>query len=138
MDVMDEQTAFMTEGNFLHNRFESNEYEEEQVYEKDVEEIGDIADLGVTQERLRQIQKGLGLIRLSWPTVQVDDPYLAQLPESYRTTGEKERLLLWYAENFRRQYHTIYSDRKPLIMACDNECGVQAIGKQIKKKKLEE
>lgn len=128
MEVIDEVQGEI-EGRPLRNRFESNGYEGEQVYD-DAEEIGDNVDLGVTEERLKQIQKELGLIRLSWPTVQMeDDSYLAQLPESYSTTTEKEKLLLWYAENFRKQYHTVYLDRRPLIMACDNECGVQVYNK---------
>lgn len=46
-------------------------------------------------------------------------------PYSYLTNNEKEKLLLWYAENFRQQFCEKYPDRRPLLIACDNECGVQ-------------
>ena len=45
-------------------------------------------------------------------------------PESYRSNSEKEELILTYAENFRRQYHHIYRDRKPLFLCPTNECGI--------------
>lgn len=79
-------------------------------------------DASIKNQRMRQMQKELGLIRLSWPTA---DPFLAQLPFAYRSNDEKEKLLLWYAENFRKQYRIVYPDRKPLVLACDNECNVQ-------------
>lgn len=46
-------------------------------------------------------------------------------PPSFRQNSTKEKLLLWYAENFRRQYYFTYKDRKPLFLAADNECGIQ-------------
>jgi hypothetical protein len=46
-------------------------------------------------------------------------------PLTYIQNSNKERLLLWYTENFRRQYHFVYKDRKPLFLAAGNECGLQ-------------
>ncbi|XP_063978455.1 dynein regulatory complex subunit 7 isoform X2 [Diachasmimorpha longicaudata] len=80
---------------------------------------------GHQYKNLADVQKVLGLVRLSWPEVQLADERLASLPPSYRTTTEKEKLLLWYAENFRKQFHAICTDRRPLLLACDNECGIQ-------------
>jgi hypothetical protein len=45
-------------------------------------------------------------------------------PESYRTNTRKEELILTFVANFRRQYHYIYRDRKPLFLNPLNECGV--------------
>jgi hypothetical protein len=45
-------------------------------------------------------------------------------PESYRSNSTKEQLILTYIENFRRQYHHIYRDRKPLFLTPFNECGI--------------
>ena len=44
--------------------------------------------------------------------------------ESYRSNSEKEILILRYVENFRRQYHYIYGDRKGLLLNPLNECGM--------------
>ena len=43
--------------------------------------------------------------------------------DSYRSNSEKEVLILKYVENFRRQYHHIYGDRKGLLLYPSNECG---------------
>jgi hypothetical protein len=56
------------------------------------------------------------------PIVTCDNP--EDYPESYRTNSEKEKLILTFVENFRRQYHYIYRDRKPLFLNPINECGV--------------
>ncbi|XP_046490366.1 dynein regulatory complex subunit 7 [Neodiprion pinetum] len=73
---------------------------------------------------LKQIQQELCLIQLSWPEIKYIDVEEKFLPSSYNNNSDKEKLLLWYAENFRKQYHTIYADRKPLLFARDNECGI--------------
>uniref|UniRef100_A0A8D8Y671 Dynein regulatory complex subunit 7 n=1 Tax=Cacopsylla melanoneura TaxID=428564 RepID=A0A8D8Y671_9HEMI len=46
-------------------------------------------------------------------------------PESYRKNTNKEKLLVWYCENFRRQYTMCFPERRPLVLALENECGVQ-------------
>ncbi|XP_075223925.1 coiled-coil domain-containing protein lost boys [Lycorma delicatula] len=50
---------------------------------------------------------------------------LKNYPESYKRNTSKEKLLLLYAENFRRQFTTKYKQRKPLYLAVENECGLQ-------------
>ncbi|CAF0770374.1 unnamed protein product [Rotaria sordida] len=56
------------------------------------------------------------------PLVTCDNP--EDYPESYRKNSEKEELILTFVENFRRQYHYIYRDRKPILLTPLNECGV--------------
>ncbi|KAK2581701.1 hypothetical protein KPH14_002188 [Odynerus spinipes] len=80
----------------------------------------------ITREVLEDIERELGLIQLCWPEKDLgEDDYLSTLPDSYCTVSDKERLLLWHAENFRKQFHFKYKDRKPLLLACENECGMQ-------------
>jgi hypothetical protein len=58
----------------------------------------------------------------SRPLVVCENP--DDYPESYRSNSDKEELILQYVDNFRRQYHYIYRDRKPLFLNPVNECGV--------------
>lgn len=58
----------------------------------------------------------------SRPLVVCENP--EDYPEAYRSNSEKEELILTFVENFRRQYHYIYRDRKPLLLNPLNECGV--------------
>lgn len=46
-------------------------------------------------------------------------------PKTYYTVNGKERLVLIYAENFRRQFLDLYPKRNPLVLAVQNECGIQ-------------
>lgn len=78
-------------------------------------------------ESLRQVRRELCLIELCWLDV-AEDLYTRSLPDTYRSVSDKERLLLWYAENFRRQFHARHANRRPLLLACENECRVQ-VGK---------
>ncbi|KYN03615.1 hypothetical protein ALC62_05486 [Cyphomyrmex costatus] len=79
------------------------------------------------EEILQQVQRELCLIKLCWPDVSImtEDLYVRSLPNTYRYVSDKERLLLWYAENFRRQFHAKYANRRPMLLACENECRVQ-------------
>lgn len=68
----------------------------------------------------------LGVVNLCWP--EITDPVFETrtcFPESYYTNSTKERLLLAYAENFRRQYLFHFKPRKPLLLQVPNECGLQ-------------
>lgn len=114
---------------------ETGEYQEDGDYEELVEEEEEDDNQGrresagpieITAAILKEIQQELCLIQLSWPEiVYTDDTDKILLPESYWMNNDKEKLLLWYAENFRKQYHTVYQDRKPLLLARDNEYGIQ-------------
>ena len=48
-----------------------------------------------------------------------------EYPESYKENTNKEKLVLAYAENFRRQYVHLFRDRKPLFLNPLNECGIE-------------
>ncbi|XP_078033957.1 dynein regulatory complex subunit 7 [Augochlora pura] len=75
---------------------------------------------------IKEAQQELGMIKLCWPEPDLrEDVYLRTLPRSYNTVSDKEKVLAWYAENFRRQFHMKYPDRKPLLLVCENECGMQ-------------
>ncbi|XP_023719299.1 dynein regulatory complex subunit 7 isoform X2 [Cryptotermes secundus] len=80
----------------------------------------------ITEEHLKQIALELGLIKLYWPQELIPDvDQRKHYPPSYTQNSNKEKLLLWYSENFRRQYHFVYKARKPLFLAAKNECGLQ-------------
>ncbi|XP_066590690.1 dynein regulatory complex subunit 7 [Prorops nasuta] len=104
-----------------------------EAFKDDGEEYGEIGgkkiaeSWRITEGTLKDIERDLCLIRLCWPEKNdfANDSYLSMLPKTYFNVSDKERLLLWEAENFRMQYHMIYKDRKPLLLACENECGAQ-------------
>ncbi|CAF3475818.1 unnamed protein product [Rotaria socialis] len=56
------------------------------------------------------------------PIVTCNNP--EDYAESYKKNSIKENLILTFVENFRRQYHYIYRDRKPIFLNPLNECGV--------------
>lgn len=88
----------------------------------------------ITPDHLKMIAQELGLIKLCWPDLSdVTFEDRTNFPESYLKNSGKERLLLLYAENFRRQFCFKYPDRKPLFLACDNECGMQVSGVFVQK-----
>lgn len=75
---------------------------------------------------LRSITDELGLIHLSFP--ENESPNFegrVAFPVSYSTVSPKERLLLLFAENFRRQFSEKYQKRAPQVLAVKNECQVQ-------------
>lgn len=49
----------------------------------------------------------------------------ASLPESYKSNTPKEKLVLSFCENFRRQFVHLYRDRKPLFLNPVNEAGTE-------------
>lgn len=81
----------------------------------------------MTTESVRLANAKTGVIYTSFAD-RTDVPEfegLTDFPRSYYTTSPKERLLLLFAENFRRQYIQLYPARKPPILAVNNECGIQ-------------
>ncbi|XP_046401931.1 dynein regulatory complex subunit 7 [Ischnura elegans] len=87
------------------------------------EEVKDVTIVNITIEHLKEVAFESGLIHLTWPLEGRAES--DTFPESYCSNNNKEKLLLWYAENFRRQYHFVHIERKPLLLAVENECGVQ-------------
>lgn len=80
----------------------------------------------VSNEKLKEIVTQLGLIHTNFP--ENESPEFegrTVFPSSYNTLSPKERLLLLFAENFRRQFNELYPVRLPLVLAVANECGVQ-------------
>jgi hypothetical protein len=78
----------------------------------------------ITNKKLKDINQKLGMIYTCFPDGQNKSEF-AHFPESYYTLSPKEKLLLVFAENFRRQYKELYPKRRPLVLAVDNECKVQ-------------
>ncbi|XP_045776255.1 dynein regulatory complex subunit 7 [Maniola jurtina] len=80
----------------------------------------------LTVEALNNAIYELGVVNLCWP--EINEPVFETrscFPKSYYTNTNKERLLLAYAENFRRQFQFHYKVRKPLFLQAPNECGIQ-------------
>ncbi|XP_032674719.1 dynein regulatory complex subunit 7-like [Odontomachus brunneus] len=121
-DADDERDATWLRGN---DERELAEYDVDSVTHHDDDDVQ--VPSRTMEETLRQVQRELCLIRLCWPEVlpTTETLYARSLPDAYRCVNDKERLLLWYAENFRRQFHARHTDRRPLLLACENECGVQ-------------
>ncbi|XP_050486507.1 dynein regulatory complex subunit 7-like [Bombus huntii] len=122
----------MTEEVEYHESHESHEsYESVSTYSEEEDDRSKKEStyeslLEITRERIQEVQQELCLIKLCWPEVdRTKDLYLKTLPNSYCSVSDKEKLLAWYAENFRQQFHVKYPNRKPLLLACENECGVQ-------------
>lgn len=123
-----------------HEDAENEEIEEGE--EKEPEEpfvsIFDILDaprdlpepVELTTDVLKEINTELGIITLCWPVLQnVKFEDRTEFPRSYLENNDKEKLLLLYAENFRRQFQYKFPDRKELFLASDNECGLQVCKK---------
>lgn len=62
--------------------------------------------------------------RISLEFVDGDAEKYSDYPSSYYTFSAKERLLLIYTEIFRRDFVNTYPNRKPLVLAIPNECGI--------------
>ncbi|KAJ0173524.1 hypothetical protein K1T71_010673 [Dendrolimus kikuchii] len=80
----------------------------------------------LTIESLNNAIYELGVVNLCWP--EIIEPVFETrtcFPLSYYTNSSKERLLLAYAENFRRQFLFHYKMRKPLLLQAPNECRLQ-------------
>uniref|UniRef100_A0A182NR85 Uncharacterized protein n=1 Tax=Anopheles dirus TaxID=7168 RepID=A0A182NR85_9DIPT len=77
-------------------------------------------------ETLDAMKRKLGVIDTCFPSYQAPpDAEVIEFPETYRTLSSKEKLVLLFAENFRRQYREKFPYRQPLVLAPVNECGVQ-------------
>ena len=68
----------------------------------------------------------VGRIDLSFPeNIEEYENSPLCYPPSYYTLSPKERLLLMYAENFRKQFVINNQGHRPLVLALPNECNVQ-------------
>lgn len=78
----------------------------------------------ITMEKLKEVNAKLGMIYTCFPEAR-NKPEYSHLPDSYFTLSPKEKLVLVFAENFRRQYKELFPKRRPLVLAVENECHVQ-------------
>ncbi|CAH1791154.1 unnamed protein product [Owenia fusiformis] len=79
-------------------------------------------------EDIEALKKEMAKIVVEAPTIDVDNSEtydLENFSKSYKEISPKEKLILSFAENFRRQYVHLYRDRKPLFLNPLNECGVE-------------
>lgn len=73
----------------------------------------------ITQNKIKEINSELGIIYTCFPPNLNKEFTL--LPESYFSLSPKEKLLLLFAENFRRQFKELFQTRRPLVLAVENE-----------------
>lgn len=129
------------EEDFIYKYIQEYEEEYEQVYEEEYEHeepepfsVFTRLDkprvlpepIPLTTDRIKKIENELNLIKLCWPKIDhVFFEGMSDFPRNYYENTDKEKVVLTYAENFRRQFSYKYPDRKPLFLAADNECGMQ-------------
>ncbi|KAH8251910.1 hypothetical protein KR038_010902 [Drosophila bunnanda] len=96
--------------------------EEEGFYE---EEMGDFVESDFSLSE-GEPALNIGKIDLSFPeTIEEFENSPQCYPPSYYTLSPKERLLLLYAENFRKQLVLSYPKKRAMVLALPNECKVQ-------------
>lgn len=116
--------------NFGDGEGEGEEVEEEEIKYHYIETLDASRELlppvDLTLKDLTHIANELGLIKLCWPEIEHPEfENRVNFPESYLSNSNKEKLLLLYTENFRRQFGYKYPHRKQLFLASNNECGMQ-------------
>lgn len=80
----------------------------------------------ITLDKLRDLNDELGVIYTCFKDNHNPEfEGRTKFPKSYNTLSPKEKILLLYAENLRRQFKEKYPKRRPLVLACYNECKVQ-------------
>ena len=48
-----------------------------------------------------------------------------ELPESYRTSSAKEKVMLEYVDKFEAHFVALHPERRPLMLCPRNECGAR-------------
>lgn len=56
-----------------------------------------------------------------------DSVPLDELPKSYRSNSDKEKLYIWSASNFQKQIRQFHPRFDPLCLVGKNECGVEKL-----------
>ncbi|ODN00850.1 Dynein regulatory complex subunit 7 [Orchesella cincta] len=77
----------------------------------------------------------LSKIHLVWPedlpyydeTEYSTEPDRAKFPATFYHNSDKEKAVLWHAENYRRQFIHLFPNRRPPVIAPRNECGCQKL-----------
>ncbi|XP_072168175.1 dynein regulatory complex subunit 7-like [Diadema setosum] len=95
-----------------------------------IPEEGSTAENEIPAEALEavgELKDELDQVVLEPPKIDMTpaDLPMDSYPLSYKENDNKEKLVLAYAENFRRQYVHLYRDRKPLLLNPLNECSVE-------------
>nr|XP_009860275.1 dynein regulatory complex subunit 7 [Ciona intestinalis] len=91
---------------------------------EDGQEESPDADVEELKEELEAIQvTAEPIIEPTIPNITKED--FSEYPESYKDNTNKEKLILAYVENYRRQYVHLFRDRKPLFLNPLNECGIE-------------
>lgn len=93
-------------------------------YEGCEEEEETFSDFKSSFDELLQFDDEHGTIRASLSEANID-VNLTYLTDSYYTYTNKEKLLLRYAEKFRKLFLEQYNNRHRLILALPNECNIQ-------------
>ncbi|XP_034488171.1 coiled-coil domain-containing protein lobo [Drosophila innubila] len=107
---------------------EAVEYSYLDEYEYEMEEAETGSDNIESELSLSEGEPALGIgkIDLSFPETTEEFQSSPQCyPPSYYTLSPKERLLLLYAENFRKQFVLSHPRRRAMVLALPNECNVQ-------------
>lgn len=74
-------------------------------------------------ENALEVEKDTGRISLAF--IDGDPNENSEYPLTYYSFSAKERLLLIFTENFRRQFIHDFPNRKPIVLAIPNECEIQ-------------
>lgn len=76
-----------------------------------------------SDENALEVEKDTGRISLAF--IDGDPNENSEYPLTYYSFSAKERLLLIFTENFRRQFIYDFPNRKPIVLAIPNECEIQ-------------
>jgi hypothetical protein len=120
--LIDSVLSGMSLGSFRLFGFDDDRNKKVEIIEPEVEPS--TPPEPITMAKLKDLNAQSGMIYTCFPDGQ-NNPEYAHLPTPYFTLSPKEKLLLVFAENFRRQYKQLYPKRRPLVLAVENECKVQ-------------
>ncbi|CAO1418704.1 unnamed protein product [Diamesa tonsa] len=98
-------------------------YEEEKPKIEEPEPDPYVPPEPITCEKIKELNSEAGTIYTCFP--ENHDSQFVNLPKIYYTLSSKEKILLLFIENFRRQFKEIYPNRRPLVLALLNECHIQ-------------
>lgn len=100
-----------------------NSVEENVVEVPTNEEIVESEDVDPNDVKAIELALSIGQISLEFHDGIC--PADCNYPKTYYTVNGKERLVLIFAENFRRKYLELHPNRNPLVLAVPNEYEIQ-------------
>lgn len=89
----------------------------------DSKESSSRSDKEYSFENLCDGKNDLGRISLEF--LDADPVKYSEYPSTYYTFSAKERLMLIFVEHFRREFIAAHPERRRLVLAVPNECGIQ-------------